>query len=593
VQTWLQLLQSDATRSGLLPIGCIVDWPDYEIRCIHWDTKHHHDRMETLRRHLDQAAGFKINAVLYELEDKFAYPSHPVIGAPGAWSTEELQSLVDYARERHIEIIPDMQAPAHMTYVLKHSEFSHLRCDGNNYQICMDDPAARKLIFELYDDLCAATRGSKYFHVSTDEVYYAGICERYRKPYNPENRSLAWVDYVNAAHEHLSARGRRVIVWAEFPLLAEHVHLLPPDVINGIGPGRPEMLKATRERGIRNFLYTSMQGEELFFPDLFPYTTQDGSSKPGRLADAACSTAAGTATIPQCLGTIAASWDDAGVHNETFWLGWAVMAQGSWTPGAPLSETISRFMEIFHGSECVNMESIYRGLQSSARFIEYALERLPSVVRGPGYGNSRGKRASPRSDFGMITPVLPDATTFAAEPVFRPRYARILEAVPARLKDHVRVQSLLTENLKRARRNRQALEIFDSIAALQRHMLEMMRDAALAEDRVVEAAACARQGVWDRAHDLIEQAIAQVRHIQTDREAVFERLQTVWERGRFPKGQSVGGKNFVHVMDDVKDHFADRTPDLRYLLAPELRIGLDSWADSLEEFLNILKKSRL
>jgi len=102
--TLLQLLDG---KDGSLPTGRIVDWPEYELRCIHWDTKHHQDRMETIKRFLDQAAEFKINAILFELEDKFAYPSHPIIGAPGAFTTEEMHDIVDYALERNIQIISD------------------------------------------------------------------------------------------------------------------------------------------------------------------------------------------------------------------------------------------------------------------------------------------------------------------------------------------------------------------------------------------------------------------------------------------------------------------------------------------------------
>ncbi len=39
--------------------------------------------METLKRHLDWSARMNINRIGFELEDKFAYPSHPAIGAPG------------------------------------------------------------------------------------------------------------------------------------------------------------------------------------------------------------------------------------------------------------------------------------------------------------------------------------------------------------------------------------------------------------------------------------------------------------------------------------------------------------------------------
>jgi len=46
---------------------------------------------ETLKRHLDWGAYFKVNAMAFEIEDKYEFPSHPVIGAPGAFTLDEMQ----------------------------------------------------------------------------------------------------------------------------------------------------------------------------------------------------------------------------------------------------------------------------------------------------------------------------------------------------------------------------------------------------------------------------------------------------------------------------------------------------------------------
>ena len=585
VQTLLQLAEGNGGDPGVLPAGRIEDWPEHEVRCLHWDTKHHQSRPETLRRYLDQAAQFKINAIIYELEDKFAYPSHPVIGAPGAWIPDELQSLVDYALARHIQIIPDIQSPAHLAYVLKHEEFAHLRCDGSNYQICMDDPEARRLLFDMYDDVCAATKGCRYFLVSTDEVYYAGICEKYRQPYNPQNRSLTWVDYVNAAHAHLAKQGQRVIVWAEYPLLPEHVSLLPADLLSGVGPAGAEMQAALDRRGIGQFAYMSMQGEELLFPDNFSFTDRDGLAQPGRLQQACEAVRGAHHRMPRCIGTIGAAWDDSGLHSETFWLGWGVAAQGSWNPGAEMEDTVASFLALHHGREAEGMEQVCRDLQSGARFYERSLERLPANVRGPAYGNSRAKRPVHRTDLGMQPPALPDPATFAVEPVFRTRYAAALAEIPARLAENDRLQRLLESNLSRVRRNRHAIEVFLSIAWLQRQHLSVMQAAAAAEGMLEEAAAHAAGGKRAEAVVLLRLAAARARQAAADLESTGARVRAVWEQGRFSKGQAVGGREFVHVMDDVKDHVADRTADLRYLIAPDLRIGLAEWATALERII--------
>jgi len=82
VQTFLQLLKTKPGGGLQLPVCTIEDWPAYRLRFLHWDTKHHQDRVETLKHYLDWSARFKVNMIGFELEDKFEYPSHPVIGAP-------------------------------------------------------------------------------------------------------------------------------------------------------------------------------------------------------------------------------------------------------------------------------------------------------------------------------------------------------------------------------------------------------------------------------------------------------------------------------------------------------------------------------
>ena len=581
VQTLLQLCEGDGRGRLMLPQGMIQDWPRYELRVVHWDTKHHQDRPGTLKRFLDWSAKFKINAVAFELEDKFEYPSHPEIGAPGAFTTEELQDLVRYGLERHIQIIPDVQGPAHMCYVLKHEKFAHLRCDGSNYMICMDDPEAVRLLFDMYEDLCKATEGVRYFLVSTDEVYYAGICEKYRKPYNPVNRSLTWVDYVKKAHEFLTQKGRQVILWAEYPLLKEHIRLLPPDIINGILGSNEEFIREQDRCGIRQLVYVPMQGSEQLFPNYFDDEAEN-VHKAGRLRNAFEATCRDRLPYGRPIGTFAAAWDDSGLHNETFWLGWATMAQCGWTPGAvPVEQTVADFMDIYYGRAVTDMAEVYHDLQAGARFWETAWERQPSRVRGPGYGYSEAKKPVTRHDLTLSPPALPNPGDLSIEPIFAERYEHLLRQAPKRLRDSDRLLARLHANLTRATRNRHNLEVFLSLAYFQRHLIELLIGLGRAEGLLLEAGKAHRGKKLDRAVGLMLQAREQVGRLIGDLHGTFDRLKRVWEKARFPKGRPAGDRRFLHVMDDVKDHFADRRPDLAYLIAPEESIGLAEWRAAL------------
>ena len=268
VQTLLQLVKRNPSGALSLPVAVIEDWPAVQLRFLHWDTKHHQDTIATLKRYLDWSARMKVNMIGFELEDKFAYPSHPVIGAPGAFTPSQLQEIVNYGLERFIQVVPIVQSPAHFSFVLKHPEFAHLKADGNNYMSQLCNEETYKLIFSMYDDLIAATKGVDYFFVSTDEVYYAGIESSCALPYNPVNRSKALGDFDVRAHDHLKAKGRRMLAWLEYPLLPADLRRIPADVIDGVA-GHPEFPAIEREMGMRQLVYVSMQGAEYLFPDHF------------------------------------------------------------------------------------------------------------------------------------------------------------------------------------------------------------------------------------------------------------------------------------------------------------------------------------
>jgi hypothetical protein len=65
--------------------------------------------------------------------------------------------------------------------------------------------------------------------------------------------------------------------------------------------------------------------------------------------------------------------------------------------------------------------------------------------------------------------------------------------------------------------------------------------------------------------------------------AAYAELQRVWEKARHPRNIPVAGREFLHVMDDVKDHFADRRADLTYHTAPFDTIALPAWREALAE----------
>ncbi|HWE97936.1 MAG TPA: beta-N-acetylhexosaminidase, partial [Tepidisphaeraceae bacterium] len=177
VETLVQLITH--RDGGLwLPAGEIVDWPDLQLREIYWDDAHHLERLDVLKHAIRQAAFFKINGFVLKLEGHFQFKSAPTIVEPYALSSAEYQELTDYALRYHVQLIPYLDAPAHIAFILKHPEYVPLRAfPDSNYELSATNPDAIKLIADMCQDLIDANKGVNYFYLSTDEPYYLGMSE--------------------------------------------------------------------------------------------------------------------------------------------------------------------------------------------------------------------------------------------------------------------------------------------------------------------------------------------------------------------------------------------------------------------------------
>ena len=98
-----------------------------EFRAIHVDLWFHLDRPWYYEHLFRQLARYKINAAVFEMEDKFPFSKHPILSAPGAMTREQVRQLTQTAKRYYIEVIPLVQTLGHTAFINKHAEFSGLR----------------------------------------------------------------------------------------------------------------------------------------------------------------------------------------------------------------------------------------------------------------------------------------------------------------------------------------------------------------------------------------------------------------------------------------------------------------------------------
>ena len=227
------LISSEFPSSFILPHGEILDWPDFSMRGISDDiSRGQIPTVEELMRELRIMSHFKINTYAMYIEDVVQIPSHPDIGANrGAYTSEEIQQIVTYARSRFITVFPIIETLGHMDNILtlpayaNLGEFPGAHClsiaNGNIY------PFLKEFITEI-----ASYFPKLYIHIGCDEVYDLGHGNS-KELINAVGMEQAVFDHILKVYRIAKDNDiENVIIYHDliekYPSILEH---LPSDII--------------------------------------------------------------------------------------------------------------------------------------------------------------------------------------------------------------------------------------------------------------------------------------------------------------------------------------------------------------------------
>ena len=148
-----------STSNSQLPCGTIKDNPNFAYRGMHLDPCRHFIPLDSVKVYIDMLAMHNMNQFHFHLSDDQGwrieikkYPELTEIGAyrngtvighngnlydtirhGGFYTQDELHDLIEYAAERHINIIPEIDLPGHMQAAL--ACYPHLGCTGGPYEV--------------------------------------------------------------------------------------------------------------------------------------------------------------------------------------------------------------------------------------------------------------------------------------------------------------------------------------------------------------------------------------------------------------------------------------------------------------------------
>lgn len=591
METLIQLLRP-AQGTLWLPEATIVDWPDLQARHIYWDDNHHLEKMDALKHALRQAAFYKINGFVIKLNGHFQYKSAPAVVDPYALTPAQLQELTNYGLRYHIQLIPYLDGPAHIAFILKHPEYQKLReFPNSNYEICSTNPESYKLLQGMYQDLLDANKGVKYFYLSTDESYYVGLAD------NPQCNEKALAEklgsvgkvmaqFVEKNGGYLHDHGRTVVFWGEYPMKPSDVPAVPSYMVNGEVYG-PVFDRAFHDHGIRQMIYTSVEGEEKFFPDYFllPQSEQLHRSRmgSGRVEDIFRKTSFDSSRVTaDLIGSIDAGWGDDGLHPETFWMGYAAAGAVAWHPGSPNpQELMSTFYPLFYGRSVVNMNRLYQMMSDQAQLWSDNWDTVHSTARKPIWGRSDKiyNPPVPAEDQTIPLPPVPSDTLAYNSSWSADNAKRIALAQKAKQQNDI-LLGLLDENITRTQFNRYNLEVYLSIANLCRQNSDLIEGIQHMDADLASAAKSSGDDP-QKALFQVDRALDTATSIWRERNQILANAVGTWYKSWEPRVPEANGRKFLHQLDDVKDHLPDRTVDMTYLVYREKILPFGTWADSI------------
>ncbi len=574
VQSLLQLIQKG--RQGPYVRGMfITDWPEISWRAVHYDTKHFQEKKEYVKGFIRTLASYKVNMLIWEWEDKFAYESHPEIGAPGAFTMEEMQELTRYARKYHVQIVPLVQGLGHVSFILKHPENKHLReIPSNNWGFCPLREGTYELMNDLLKEAIEATPGSEYIHMGCDETYVLGKgveCGCQKKAEEIGKYALRQI-YINRVADQMKAWGRQPMAWAGG--YDKHEKARPTEGLLTHGDGDHERNMEALSQGYSLYIYDPNPGiEHLFLPYFYRESNYNSYGNHLERSYKALTSAVQTGDYQ---GMISTSWNCSGVHNQLWMLRYITAAEYSWSSKGPgLEEFTDKYFISYYGSESSDVKELFQLLNMGSYYYMDAFER--KVWHWGEIGKTH-LPDMPRDDIEY-------------DPFWNTEYHEMVDRSGKELPKMERALEICRMNLEAGAKNSYDFEIMNGLAELFQHTARTY--LALSDlEKSITRAHRAHFDDPESAYASLQAAVVIVEENLKEREEVFSRIKATWEKSQFPKGMSTPDKKYVHGRDQQRN-FANRRPDLSFMIYDEQLLGLEQYLEDLQAYVSWYQHSYL
>src|SRR5579863_2204675 len=155
VQTIRQMVEENAGEK-FLPEVEIHDWPALAYRGFMMDTSHGPLPTEDeIKRQIDFLARWKANQYYLYSEANIELRGYPLINLGARYTEPQIRRLIDYARERHVDIVPCVELYGHLHDLFRVERYADLAALPHGGEINPSNPRVQSLLHDWVEQLAA------------------------------------------------------------------------------------------------------------------------------------------------------------------------------------------------------------------------------------------------------------------------------------------------------------------------------------------------------------------------------------------------------------------------------------------------------
>ena len=256
MQSLKQLLPAPGTGALTVPYVEIKDEPRLAWRGVMLDVGRHFFPVSYIKEFLDHMAMYKLNTFHWHLTEDQGwrieikkYPrltelahwrdetvvgharqstTYDGIGYGGFYTQDQIRDLVQYAADRFITIVPEIEMPGHSTAAL--AAYPELGCTGGPYQVaktwgvmkdvyCAGKEETFSFLQDVLDEVCELFP-STYIHVGGDECpkdawKKCPACQKKIKDEGLADEHELQSYFIRRMEKYLLSKNRKLVGWDE------------------------------------------------------------------------------------------------------------------------------------------------------------------------------------------------------------------------------------------------------------------------------------------------------------------------------------------------------------------------------------------